>query len=84
LSKKRGNVSSISFVVFFFLCYKRVSLFLIQSMIVILARGERMKEAKSEAEAIVAAYRAEMESNYQQSSVKVGIFIRDVFDSKLK
>jgi hypothetical protein len=30
-----------------------------------------MKEAKSEAEQIIAAYRAEMEANYQSQSAKV-------------
>jgi len=37
----------------------------------ILARVDRMKEAKSEAEHIIAAYRAEMETTYQRSLAEV-------------
>ena len=40
-------------------------------LFVFVARGDRMKEAKSEAETIIAAYRAEMEANYQMSLAKV-------------
>ncbi len=36
------------------------------------ARVDRMKEAKSEAEDAVAAYRAEMEAEYQKNVNKVG------------
>lgn len=36
-----------------------------------LARVDRMKEAKTEAEQIIAAYRAEMEANYQAKLAKV-------------
>mmetsp|Transcript_47596 Transcript_47596/g.97320 ORF Transcript_47596/g.97320 Transcript_47596/m.97320 type:complete len:112 (+) Transcript_47596:75-410(+) len=35
------------------------------------ARGDRMKEAKSEAEKIISDYRAEMELKYQDSLAKV-------------
>lgn len=38
------------------------------------ARVDRMKEAKSEAEQIIAAYRAEMEANYQSQSAKAQHF----------
>ena len=40
------------------------------------ARGDRMKEAKSEAERIVSSYRAEMEVNYQVSLAKVKTQLR--------
>lgn len=36
-----------------------------------LARVDRMKEAKSEAEQIISAYRAEMEAMYQESLATV-------------
>ena len=36
-----------------------------------LARGDRMKEAKSEAEKIIASYKADMEATYQVSLAKV-------------
>lgn len=35
------------------------------------ARVDKMKEAKTEAEQIIAAYRAEMEANYQAKLAKV-------------
>jgi vacuolar-type H+-ATPase subunit H len=35
------------------------------------ARVDRMKEAKSEAEQIISAYRAEMEATYQKSLAAV-------------
>ena len=35
------------------------------------ARGDRMKEAKSEAEKIIASYKADMEATYQVSLAKV-------------
>ena len=35
------------------------------------ARGDKLKEAKSEAERIINAYRAEMEVSYQVSLAKV-------------
>lgn len=36
-----------------------------------IARVERMKEAKTEAEAAIAAYRAEMEAEYQKNVSKL-------------
>lgn len=36
-----------------------------------IARGDRLKEAKTEAEAIIAEYRAELEANYQAALAKV-------------
>ena len=38
---------------------------------VVVARVDRMKEAKTEAEQIIAAYRAEMEAAYQSKAASV-------------
>jgi hypothetical protein len=40
-------------------------------MFVYVARVDRMREAKTEAESIIAAYRAEMEANYQKNLAQV-------------
>lgn len=42
-----------------------------------IARVERMKEAKSEAEAAIAEYRNEMEAKYQESANKVSALSGD-------
>lgn len=42
-------------------------------MAVLSARVDRMKEAKSEAEQIIAAYKAEMEANYQRNLATVSL-----------
>lgn len=42
---------------------------------IVIARVDRMKEAKSEAEQIVAAYRAEMEAAYQAKLNMVTLFL---------
>jgi len=39
----------------------------------ITARGDKMKEAKTEADKIIAAYRSEMEADYQASLAKVSM-----------
>jgi hypothetical protein len=41
------------------------------SYLSITARGDKMKEAKTEADKIIAAYRSEMEADYQASLAKV-------------
>lgn len=43
-----------------------------------IGRVERMKEAKSEAEQVIAAYRAEMEAEYQKEVSKVSRLLRAV------
>ena len=40
-------------------------------MLSLAARGDKMKEAKTEADKIIAAYRSEMEADYQASLAKV-------------
>lgn len=45
-----------------------------QLIVFLSARVDKMKEAKTEAEQIIAAYRAEMEANYQAKLAKVLFF----------
>ena len=46
---------------------------MMQEKVRIIARVDRMKEAKSEAESAVAAYRAEMEAEFQKNAVSLNI-----------
>ena len=50
-------------------CFERITI------LNVAARVERMKEAKVEAEQIIAAYRAEMEAVYQKSLAAVRIIV---------
>lgn len=53
------------------LCYSGLRSFIYIWLCLSLARVDRMKEAKSEAEQIISAYRAEMEAKYQTSLAAV-------------